>query len=629
MPAPRWTRPLLCGTLAAALPLAGCTSRPAPPRPVTPVSAGALRLVAFDSCQQLLNDLRSHTREAVGPWGLPGDDRAVPAAAADGARAMEKAAPAPAPAAPHSDTNSHEQDADEPDIVKTDGRRIVTVTGNTLRVVDAASRTATGSLNLGVMGDAQLLLAGDAALVLVRSVDMTARMDRFAPPMPLRTRAQLILVDLRGAPRVVSRYTGDGTLVDARQTGTVARVVLRATPEIRLPDRPDASEDDRVAANRTAVGRAPLGAWLPDWSVTTGGATRSGQVGCDRVSRPADFSGTSLLTVLTFDLSAPALTDGDPVTVVADADTVYGTGTSLYLAGDQRWRFDVWPERAGKPVAGHTDIYRLDLNGADRPRYAAAGSVPGRLVNQYALSEWDGHLRVATTDDSTASSAVRVLEQRGDTLAPVGVVNGLGHGEQIYSVRFIGPRGYVVTFRQTDPLYAVDLADPAHPTVTGELKITGYSAHLQPVGEGRLVGVGQEADTNGRISGTQVSLFDTTDPARPRRLAQHHIADGQSEAEWDPHALLWWPATQLLVVPVTTYDPRGRSIPAASALALRVTDSGLTEVGKIAQPRVVDGVAPTVRRTLVVGDVLWTMSDAGLQASGLSTMDRLAWLPYS
>ncbi|GAB1643936.1 beta-propeller domain-containing protein [Krasilnikovia sp. MM14-A1259] len=629
MPAPRWTRLLLCGALAATAPLTGCTAQPTPPRPTGTAAAGSLRLVAFDSCDQLLNDLRTHAKKAVGPWGFPGSGGGRPEVLdMGGARtAMKDAAPVPAAAAPHSTTNNHEQDADEPDIVKTDGRRIVTVSNGTLRVVDAASRTVTGRLDLGVNGETELLLAGDSALVLARAAYLAGEIDHFAPPM--QTRAQLVLVDLRGTPRVVSRYTGDGALVDARQTGTVARVVLRSTPAIALPQRPDAAEDDRIAANRKAVGQAPLGAWLPDWSVTTGADTTSGQVGCDRVSRPADFSGTSLVTVLTFDLTAPALTDGDPVTVAADADTVYGTGTSLYLAGDQRWRLDIWPGRAPKPtsVPQHTDIYRLELTGAERPRYASAGSVPGQLVNQYALSEWDGHLRVATTDDNVATSAVRVLEQRGGTLTQVGVVDGLGHGERIYSVRFIGPRGYLVTFRQTDPLYAVDLADPAHPAVTGELKITGYSAHLQPVGDGRIVGVGQEADTAGRVSGTQVSLFDTSNPAQPRRLAQRHIAGGQSEAEWDPHALLWWPATQLLVVPVTTYDPRARTQPDASALALRVTDTGLTEVGAITQPRVADGTAPTVRRTLVVGDVLWTMSDSGLQASNLSTMDRLAWLP--
>jgi uncharacterized secreted protein with C-terminal beta-propeller domain len=192
-------------------------------------------------------------------------------------------------------------------------------------------------------------------------------------------------------------------------------------------------------------------------------------------------------------------------------------------------------------------------------------------------------------------------------------VDGLGKGERIYSVRFVGPVGYVVTFRQTDPLYTVDLSDPAKPRVTGELKITGYSAHLQPAGEGRLIGVGQEADTSGRVSGTQVSLFDVRDPGAPRRLAQHQVPGGQSEAEWDPHALLWWPASQLLGLPVAASAAEG-------ALALRVTDQGVTRVGVVSRPG--------VRRSLVVGDVLWTVTDAGLQASNLATLDELAWITY-
>src|SRR4029434_2854577 len=106
-----------------------------------------------------------------------------------------------------------------------------------------------------------------------------------------------------------------------------------------------------------------------------------------------------------------------------------------------------------------------------------------------------------------------------------------------------GPRAFVVTFRQTDPLYSLDLSDPAAPRVTGELKITGYSAHLQPIGEDRLVGIGQEADAVGRVQGTQVSLFDVSDPAAPRRLDRYQVNNGSSEAEYDPHAVLWWPAT--------------------------------------------------------------------------------------
>jgi hypothetical protein len=186
-----------------------------------------------------------------------------------------------------------------------------------------------------------------------------------------------------------------------------------------------------------------------------------------------------------------------------------------------------------------------------------------------------------------------------------------------------------VTFRQTDPLYSVDLSDPAKPRVTGELKITGYSAHLQPAGDGRLIGIGQEADNRGVVQGTQVSLFDVSDPQKPRRLAQHHLAGAQSEAEWDPHALLWWPATKLLVVPVMQYDPAATG-PANAALALRVTDSGIEKAGMVAQPANIDGErgwTPGIRRSLVIGDVLWTVSEFGLQASRLSTLEQIGWVP--
>jgi uncharacterized secreted protein with C-terminal beta-propeller domain len=623
-------RLLLCATLAVTLPLAGCTSKPKsdPVPPRQPPGSSTMRLVAFDSCEQLIADLRRAASANVGPYGFPGSGPWPEAMMADGRRTMadsgKVAIPSAAQAAPaHSGTNVHEQGADEPDIVKTDGRRIVTVGRGVLRVVDAATRRQTGRLDLGLqdVGELQVLLTGDAALVLVPMgldrgiVDKRTMIAEGGP--------QVLLVDLSGAPRVVSRYQGEGTLVDARMTGSTARVVLRSTPRITFPDRPTVTnEKKRLAANRKVIEKAPVDAWLPGWKVTTGTQTARGRVGCGQVSRPTDYSGTSLVSVLTFDLTRPTLGSGDPVTVVADGDTVYGTANSLYIASDQRWRMDWFRGRAAMPVRQETDLYKFTIQGAQPPAYAAAGKVPGFLINQYALSEWDGHLRVATTDQKTNRSAVRVLTQQDGNLEQTGMVDGLGKGERIYSVRFVGARGYVVTFKQTDPLYSLDLSDPARPEVTGELKITGYSAHLQPVGENRLVGIGQEADGNGRTRGTQVSLFDVSDPAKPKRLAQYHLESAFSEAEYDPHALLWWPATQLLVVPVSTWaENSSRSV----ALALRVTDH-ITLTDELDQPSTGD-YQPTIQRSLVVGNVLWTLSDSGLQASNLSTMERLSWLP--
>lgn len=620
--------------LVAALPLAGCTADPEPKPEPTRTGTSAFRLVAFDSCERLTDDLRAAAKEAVGPWGFPGDGGSRPEIFAQGgARAATAAEGASALSQDQefSGTNVHEQGVDEPDIVKTDGRRIVTVDGGVLRVVDAGTRRQVGKLDLGVGGDTDLLLAGDRALVLVSGFGGTAMPRRAPGDGPERTSPQVLLVDLAGQPRVLSRFEGEGRLVDARQTGTVARVVLRTAPRISFPDVVTSSDDegDRVEANRKTVEDAPGDAWLPTWTVTTGSTVAKGKIDCGRVSRPPAYSGASMISVHTFDLAAPSLGDGDPVGVVADADTVYGTPTGLYIASDQRWRLDTWRGRDNRTVPEQTEIHRFDVTGAAKPAYAASGAVPGWLVNQYALSEWDGRLRVATTLDSKQVSAVRVLERRGGELAQVGVVDGLGKGERIYSVRFIGPRGYVVTFKQTDPLYSVDLSDPAKPEVTGELKITGYSAHLQPAGDGRLLGIGQEATTTGRTQGTQVSLFDVSDAAEPRRLAQHHLPGSSSEAEWDPHALLWWPKTQTLVVPVMSHGGAAAG-PANSAMALRVTDDGIEQTGMLSQPlddRPQRGWSPGIRRSLVVGQTLWTMSEAGLMASDLSTLDRVGWVP--
>ncbi|MFD0973297.1 beta-propeller domain-containing protein [Plantactinospora endophytica] len=650
----------LTGTL-----LTGCTSdpdpTPTPPQRDTGVPASGLRLVSFDSCASALAGLRSAARAYVGPYGFVGggwgrpefqatDGGAQRAAGADAAAARENAA-APGAGPGYSGTNTHEAGVDEPDLVKTDGRRIVTVDRGTLRVVDPASRRLTGTLKLDAdpnvgWAESNLLLHGDRALVLVRDHGVVEQgvARRPAPGVPpideqVIVGPRLILVDLAGAPKVVGNYRIDGSLVDARQVGGTARVVVRSGPRLDFPlnkGEGPVNEKKNLAANRKIVDQAPIDAWLPRYQTSSGGQSSTGRVGCDRLSRPAVYSGTSLVTLLSFDLGAAALGDGDPVTVAADGDTVYSNGPRLYLASDQRWR--VLPaltaaDRAPDPKDEQTDIYQFDTSGPGRPRYVTAATLPGWLVNQYAISEWDGHLRVATTSGRTwgqnpkSSSAVYVLRADGRTLTETGRVTGLGKGERIYSVRFAEGIGYVVTFRQTDPLYTVDLRDPGKPKVTGELKITGYSSYLHPVGNGRLIGVGQEADRQGRTEGSQVSLFDVSDLAKPTRIAQHHVRYGHSEAEFDPHAFLYWPATNTLVVPLTTYGPTGidgKGTPGGGALVLRVADGGFTEAGLVehAEARTAE-TSGMIRRSLVVDGVLWTVSDGAIKATDLGTLGTL------
>ncbi|MDT5035929.1 MAG: hypothetical protein QOE03_1114 [Micromonosporaceae bacterium] len=655
-------RPLAISSLAvAATLLAACTSsRPAPIHhdPAVP----ALRLVAFDDCADLLQGLRAAARESVGPYGLPSDPGIVfPATggvaedAAGGSRALSKNSPtAPGPSTPqepdHSGTNTQEAGVDEPDLVKTDGRRVVTVTRATLRVVDTASRTVTGTLSLGVDGgQANLLVAGDHALVVSAGPTTGTDTDpngapqfgtdtdrngapQFVKPettdpwrvaVPATRLTRLTLVDLTGPPRVLARYTIDGSFVDARQVGGTVRVAVRSSP--RLPFRLDGegSDGQRIADNRRVIDAAPLRQWLPSYTVDVAGRQTTGRVDCHAVSRPDTYSGASLLTLLSFDLANSTLGNGDPTSLVADGDTVYATATSMYVASDNRWRPPVTPGgRAESAMDQQTTVYKFDIAGTARPRFVAGGKVPGWLLNRYAMSEWGGKLRVASTNGQSrlgqttmTESSVYILD---GALRQVGHVGGLGRGERVYAVRFVGPTGYVVTFRQTDPLYVVDLREPTAPRLTGELTINGYSSYLHPAGDGRLIGVGQDGTDGGSATGLQVSLFDVGDPAHPSRISRYALPGGYSRAESDPHAFLYWPATGTVVVPI--WSPTGNEA-TGGAVTLRLSGTTINAAGTVSAPR-----GEQILRTLMIGNTLWAVTDTKVAAFDAGTLTQLAEL---
>ncbi|WP_246178860.1 beta-propeller domain-containing protein [Actinomadura decatromicini] len=620
----------------------GGAHRPAPPGP-------EVRLVAYDGCDALLDGLRRATADKVGPYGLSGVPGMVPlegdTALRKGPEAAQPGVPnaAPPPGTPqHSTTNSHEPGADEPDLVKTDGRRIVTVTGGELRVIDPATRRVAHTMDLPGLGgafrgaDAQLLLSGDRALVTTQQTAMLPLERRPVPgpggfddlPTPTAVpTTRLTLVDLSAAPKVVGTMTTEAAYVDARQTGSTVRVVMRSTPRIQFPGGNGGKGEKHAAeANRAAVLKAPLDAWLPSFRTDDGAGGRAAtyRSPCDQVSRPSSYAGSSLLSVLTFDL-AKGLGDPKAIAVAADGTTVYGNGKSLYVTGTPPTPY-TWnaPPRAPEP---RTDVYKFDVAGTERPRYVASGSVKGFLLNQYSLSELDGNLRLATTTSQIDSrerkseSAVYVLAQHGGRLDEIGRLGGLGKGERIYSVRFLGTTAYVVTFRQVDPLYTLDLKDPRRPRLGGELKITGYSAYLHPLADGRLLGVGRDADASGRTLGLQVSLFDVS-AAQPRRVASYRLPDASSQAEFEPHAFLYWPQSGLTVIPVT--DPGGGT---SEALVLKVGGTSITKAGTVRHPDT-ERFGNGVRRSLVVGNTLWTFSDDGARATDAATLKDAAWLPF-
>ncbi len=693
----------------------------------------ASSLQPMGSCDDLSTWLRDEVAPRVTEYGLASggpmaievqedaagaEMRAAPeptVAAADSATTA--AEPAPSGGGTHSGTNVQVAGVDEPDIVKTDGERILAVAGGRLHLVSVAEGREVAALDLPAeLGITDLLLAGDRALVVGSSwaaVPFAGDTpgdaipdDGGGPRLVGPTVASTVVaeVDIAGdALTLGDTFTLDGSYVSARMTDDVVRLVLRTSPADALPfvSPANGTEGAITAArdhNREVVEEASPDDLLPRWHRldAEGAPTDEGSlVGCEDVHAPNTFAGLAMVAVASIDIGdglAAGVTEPGATAVLAEGGTVYASPEHLFVAAPAWVEAQPVPPMADADVAPEvtqpgTDIHRFDITDPARAVYDMSGHVDGTLLGQFALDEHDGHLRVATTtgfswagegEDVPASESHVVVLGPGDgALEPVGQVSGLGPGEDIQSVRFIGDLGYVVTFERTDPLYTLDLADPAAPRVAGELEIPGYSAYLHPVADGWLLGVGQDATSDGRTTGTQVSLFDVRDPASPARVAQVAFPGAGSAAEGDHRAFLWWADAGLAALPLSvcgaasfdglvglTVDAAagtlaergrvshpgtpcgfdvGRPVPLPEPVPLPIEpgagDTGVSSGSTGSAGRAIapgepppDGRpgAPSapIQRALVIDDRLWTVSDAGAASSDLATLTDTAFVPF-
>ncbi len=593
----------------------------------------APRLVAFGTCGQLLGHVKSQAGRFVGPYGFGargGIELGAPAAPARAA--------APQEGVDYSGTNVQEEGVDEPDLVKTNGETLFSVAKGWLNSVDVRERRPRllDSLKLQEGLTHELLLHGDRLLVLSRGgfwiEPLPALAARIMQPAPAQSVLAEIDVSNPKRLRLVRTLTLDGSYVAARLVGGKVRIVAASQVPVKLPFvRPKGSTAQAAAEatkrNRTVIASSRVTAWLPSYRVKRPGrpATKArALVQCRHVKRPAAFSGLGMLTVLTVDL-AKGLEPTDSLAVMTDGRIVYASPESLYVA-TERWDQRPSPDAPTQERNGVTTaIHKFDISSPLRTQYRGSGTVSGNLLSQWSLSEHRGVLRVVSTETPAwwgagreSESFLTTLRAKDGALVQAGRIGELGKGERVYAVRFVGDVGYVVTFRQIDPLYTVDLSVPERPRVLGELKIPGYSAYLHPIGEDLLLGIGQDADEQGRPLGTQLSVFDVSNLRRPTRLHTAALGPGWSEAESNHHAFLFWPRTGLVVIP---FEQR--------ALGFRVGRTrGIDAAGRIEHEAGKLGFTPGVRRSLVVGPSVLTVSDAGVKSSSLTTLAEQGWAAF-
>lgn len=562
-----------------------------------------------------------------------------------------------------STTNIQEAGVDESDIVKNDAGTIFVLEGDTIHIVRALpanSLTELASIKIKTSGDS-LYLRGDLLIALSRqygyylygsgggllragtTVSAAAAEDDAAsdssdgsdvtddfPPGPfedtVRTTVTLIDVSDPARPQVKATYDFQGHLVSSRLIENRLRLVMTTTPA--LP----------YGFGVFALNRMTLSQWVPDYQFTDeDGTTSVGDIAdWQDFYRPSLPDGYGITTVVTLDVDNPAPPFASTA-ISANAGIIYASTDALYVTDNL---YDYTAQRSRQD----TIIHKLRFND-EGTSYVGSGLVPGRVLNQYSLGEYEGYLRIATTneefsvDRSSMSSGVYVLGEAGTSLEVVGKVENIAPGEQIYAARFIGKRGFLVTFMRIDPLFTLDLSDPTKPRIVGELKVPGYSDHIQLLDENHLLTIGRETQDAGSfawIQGLQLSIFDVTDPAKPTQLHVETIGSRgtYSEANDNPKAFNYFAARGLLAFPVDYYG--GNTFGAqygthqfTGLYVYRVSVGGGFEfLGRI-------GTSPGINnrgcyvgysgftRGVFIGDVVYAVTSRGVKSANVDAMSTL------
>lgn len=303
-----------------------------------------------------------------------------------------------------------------------------------------------------------------------------------------------------------------------------------------------------------------------------------------------------------------------------------------------------------------TILHKISINTGEIT-YIAQGEVPGRILNQFSMDEHEGFFRIATTignvwdQETKSTNNIYILDGE---LKQVSALENIAPGEQIHSARFIGAKAYLVTFKKIDPFFTIDLSNPYNPKILGELKIPGYSDYLHPFDENHIIGVGKDADDQGRFAwyqGLKIALFDVSDFQNPIEIASIIIGDRGTDSPvlYDHKAFLFDPEKELLVLPVSLYTifqeekdahPEGTgsiygqytfqgayvyhlSLENGFELKGRITHQTQEQQTSNSEYWYWGAYNTDITRTLYIGDTLYTISDSMVKMNNLDDLNEL------
>jgi hypothetical protein len=475
------------------------------------------------------------------------------------------------------------------------------------------------------------------------------------------TKVTVVDVSNLASPRVDDELFIPGRYAHARRTDSAVRLLLndnfRYPEDMRWwPEYSDGLWDDEeglkkeldklMDRNERLIRDRQLKQWMPNgWRKLPDGSRVEVGYDCRDFYRSNTPAKLGFVTVASLSLdNTVAESTVRRTSLVTEPGEVYASTEGLYLASRHWWW---WPEDGQKD---YTYLHKFDIREPGVARYAGSGVVEGYLLNQFSMDEYQGVLRAATTISTwkqdgdnpwsrqETTNRLFTFREKNGRLVKVGQTEELAKGERIFSARFLGNKGYVVTFRQVDPLFTFDLSDPEHPRKVGELKVPGFSSYIHPLDENHLITIGvhvPENQTDWRQRALKLSLFDVTNPAEPRETFTQLVgtAYGWSEALYEHKAFNFFPAKGLLAIPFTDYNPNSYDYWSGFRSELRVfrvsADTGFSPVGTVSMTDVYQSFnyrnwtyywTPVVRRSVMADDYVYAITDAGVRAAHVSNL---------
>jgi inhibitor of cysteine peptidase len=530
-------------------------------------------------------------------------------------------------------TNAQEAGVGEADVFQSDGTYLFIGRGQELEIVQAAPAETLQVVST-LTRDwwiSDLYLTGDTLIVIgydygYDSGSNDAPRTLQWPPYFYESKTMVAQYDVtdRSTPVLMGEITLDGSLATSRLADGRLVLILTQAPYLDTTQVPESFE--QIAPQVTIDGVSTL---LGD---------------ADTWYHPEDLDRLFTTVVVTLDAGNVESLLGS-LTVLAGAGTIYMSPAALYITDTE---YDT-----AESLRPFTAIHKITFDAQGIPQYAASGAVPGRLLNQFSLSEYEGVLRVASHIDDAQwfgwgiavdvmaqsvlpegdFNAVYLLDETDGGLEIVGRIENLAPGEDIYAARFMGPRGFVVTFETIDPLFVLDLSEPNNPLVLGELKVPGFSEYLHPIDENTLIGVGRSIETfpGGGITtdGIQLSLFDVSDWSEPKVIEQRQVGGSGSwtDVSYTHKAFAYLPETGVLAFPatvVTDASPFEFYAYEGQVLAFQVDPAtGFTPLAELTTPTSQSYFWDLWRRAALIGDTLYAITSDGVRAVNLEATDTV------